>query len=182
MRLFTGIALPQDASDRITNLIAELHPHADLAWTPAGKLHVTIKFIGDWPQARLPELQSVLSKLTAPSPIDIAIRRIGWLPNPRAAHILYAGVESTEPLLALASSMETALGALGIPKETRVYRPHVTLARVPDRSHAPLDPLRAAIATHELAHFAVFRATAFHLYLSNAGQYTKLSEYPLPAA
>jgi 2'-5' RNA ligase len=182
MRLFTGIALPHEAESRMMSLIGELRPHASLAWTPKDKLHITTKFIGEWPEARLSELQQALAEVRAPGPIEISIRRIGWLPNPRFPTILYAGVGSTPALTALASATDTALMPLGVAKEERIFRPHVTLGRVRDRRRTNLTPLRTALNPHELADFAHFHAPAFHLYLSDSGQYTKLSDYPLPSA
>jgi 2'-5' RNA ligase len=162
-------------------LIGELRPLASLAWTPKDKLHLTIKFIGEWPEDRLPELQQTLAQIQAPA-IDISIRRIGWLPNPRFPTILYAGVEPTAALSALASATDAALEPLGIAKEDRIFHPHLTLGRVRDRRGVNLTPLRAALRAHELEDFSRFQATAFHLYLSDSGQYTKLSDYPLPSA
>ncbi len=182
MRLFTGISLPPEAESRIMHLIGGLRPHANLAWTPKDKLHITAKFIGEWPEARLSELQQALAQIHAPEPIEISIRRIGWLPNPRFPTILYAGVDPTPALTALAAATDLALLPLGIPKEDRIFRPHVTLGRVRDRRRTNLTPLRTALNPHELDDFAHFYAPAFHLYLSNSGQYTKLSDYPLPSA
>lgn len=182
MRLFTGIALPHEAESRMMSLIGELRPHANLSWTPKDKLHITTKFIGEWPEARLSELQQALAQIRATSPIEIAISGIGWLPNLRNPTILYAGVDPTPALTALASTTDLALMPLGIAKEDRAYRPHVTLGRSRDRSRTNLTPLRTALNPHELADFAHFHAPAFHLYLSDSGQYTKLSDYPLPSA
>lgn len=182
MRLFTGIALPPDVESRLMSLIGGLRPHADLAWTPRHKLHITTKFIGEFPEARLGELQQALAQIHAPQPIEIAIRHIGWLPNLRNPTILYAGVDPTPALAALASATGLVLEPFGIPKEPRAYRPHVTLGRVRDRRGINLHPLRDALNSYESADFAHFHAPAFHLYFSGSGQYTKLSDYPLPAA
>lgn len=182
MRLFTGISLPREAESRMMSLIGELRPHASLAWTPKDKLHVTTKFIGEWSEARLGELQQALAQIHAPSPLEISIRRIAWLPNLRYPTILYAGVDPTPALTALASATDVALLPLGIAKEDRAFRPHVTLGRVRDRRGTNLTPLRTALNPHELDDFAHFHAPAFHLYLSDSGQYTKLSDYPLPSA
>jgi 2'-5' RNA ligase len=182
MRLFTGISLPHEAESRMMSLIGEIRPHASLAWTPKEKLHITTKFIGEWPEARLSELRQALAQIHAASPIEISLRGIGWLPNLRNPTILYAGVEPVLSLIALASATDAVLAPLGIAREARAYRPHVTLARVRDHRGSNLAALRTALNPHERADFAHFHAPAFHLYLSDSGQYTKLSDYPLPSA
>src|SRR6185312_5612447 len=109
--------------------IDRLRPLAKLGWIPAEKLHVTTKFIGEWPEERLEELKRALAVVRRPAPVEIAIRRLGWLPNPRSARVLYAGVEASESLTALAAATGRAVAGIGVPAEDRIYRPHVTLAR-----------------------------------------------------
>ena len=61
MRLFTAIDLPADILSRLDQLMAGLRPLAQLGWTPASNLHITTKFIGQWPEDRLPQLQRALA-------------------------------------------------------------------------------------------------------------------------
>ena len=170
MRLFTGISLPPAASAPLLALTDHLRPLAPLAWTPEAKLHITTKFIGEWPESRIAELQQVLSMVTPTGPVDVHIRRLAWMPM-----ILHAGVQITGDL---AAQTEDVLQGLGILKEKRRYYPHVTLGRI-RRKGDPIDQLQAELANTDLD-IAPFRATAFHLYLSADGIYTKLSDYPLP--
>ncbi len=176
MRLFTGIALPPEARAPLLALVDHLRPLAALAWTPEAKLHITTKFIGEWPESRLAELQQVLSAVTISEPVDIHICRLGWMPNPRSPLTLFAGVEMSTHLPQLT---EEILEGLGILKEKRIYRPHVTLGRIRRAGRDPIEALQAELHHTDLD-LAPFRATAFHLYLSSGGTYTKLSEYPLP--
>ena len=157
--------------------MARLRPLAKLQWIPLEKMHITTKFIGEWPEQRLGEMKAALAAVTSASPVDVAIRRIGWLPNPRIARVLYAGVEAGEALTALAAATGKATGSLGIPAENRIFRPHVTLARVRDR--VPLGELKRALAEIELSAIASYQASSFALYLSSDGKYTKLQEFPL---
>jgi 2'-5' RNA ligase len=49
MRLFTGIDIPSSVTDRLCALMDRLRPLAKLVWSPPDHLHVTTKFIGEWP-------------------------------------------------------------------------------------------------------------------------------------
>ena len=177
MRLFTAIDIPPEVKAALGALLDRLRLLADLRWIPVEKLHITTKFIGEWPEERLDELKRVLSAITSPAPVEIAIRRLGWLPNPRSARILYAGVEASETLTALAAATERAAGSIGIAAEDRVYRPHVTLART--RKTVPLDALKRTLAELELTAIGTYTASSFALYLSASGTYTKLQEFSL---
>jgi len=122
-------------------------------------------------------LTRALSAVRSSGPVEIAIRRIGWLPNPRSARMLYAGVEASEALTALAAATEQAAAGVGVAVEDRIFRPHVTLART--RKRVPLDALKQALAEIELSSIGSYRAFSFALYLSAAGKYTKLQEFSL---
>jgi len=177
LRLFTAIDIPPEVKATLTALLDRLRPLAKLGWIPLEKLHITTKFIGDWPEGELDGLKRALAALRSPAPVEVAIRRVGWLPNPRSARILYAGVESTDTLTALAAATERAAAGAGVPAEQRMYRPHVTLART--RKPVPLDELKRALAEIELSAIGSYQASSFALYLSAAGKYTKLQEFPL---
>ena len=181
MRLFTGIELPDDIAETITRLIDGLRPTAHLKWTPAYNLHVTTKFIGEWPEDRLPELVERLKPLGRRMPISIAIEGIGWFPNPHNPRILWTGVKAGSELAQLATDTDEAVAPLGIARETKPYSPHLTLARIKDV--VPLAQVRQAIAQLPTVDFGAFRADRFHLYISKPGPsgsiYAKLADGPL---
>jgi RNA 2',3'-cyclic 3'-phosphodiesterase len=162
LRLFTAIDIPPDVKTALAALLDRLRPLAKLHWIPVEKLHITTKFIGEWPEERLDELKQALASVKAPAPVNIVIRGLGRLPR-----VLYAAVEANEALTALAAATERAVGG---PVEDRIYRPHITLART--RTRVPRIDL-------ELSTIGSFRASSFALYLSAAGKYTKLQEFPL---
>ena len=180
MRLFTGIALPVDTVEALTRLLDRLRPTAHLNWSPPYNLHITTKFIGQWPEDRLGDLTSVLRSLIHRSPIDIAVSGIGWFPNPRSPRILYAGIEADEGLAELAGDTDAATGSLGVERETRKFSPHLTLARIKDQA-VSLTPLREVLEKTEAVEFGRFRADRFHLYHSRPGpagsMYTQLAQF-----
>jgi 2'-5' RNA ligase len=177
MRLFVAIDIPQEVQSNLNALLQRLRPAAKLQWSPPQNLHVTTKFIGEWPEERLEEMKKTLTQVPTSGVFDIAIRGLGWFPNPRSPRVFWAGVDGGEPLSALAAATEAATAKSGVPREKRSYSPHLTLARIRDR--VPLEALRKAIAALASDDFGSFRAIAFVLYLSAGGKYTKLAEFPL---
>jgi 2'-5' RNA ligase len=126
LRLFTAIDIPADVRAALASLLDRLRPLAKLHWIPVEKLHVTTKFIGEWPEERLEELKRALGAVTGPAPVDVAIRRVGWLPNPRSARMLYAGVEASagggSDLSPARDSGPNAQEGLAERTETRTFR------------------------------------------------------------
>jgi len=182
MRLFTGIDLPPDIRERLDVLISHLRTHAQIKWSPTYNLHITTKFIGEWPAERMAELNAALHAVPTPAAISIKVADLGWYPNPKQPRIFWAGVHATPSLAELAHAADKALSALGIQPESRPYSPHLTLARL--KEPVPLQAMHAALADLKTSHFGEFVPECFYLYRSDPGPtgsiYTKLREYPLP--
>jgi 2'-5' RNA ligase len=181
MRLFTGIAIPQDVQRTLAQLIDHLRPHAHIKWSPPYNLHITTKFIGEWPEARLDELIAVLGGMPKFPPFDILIRGIGWFPNPHSPRVLWAAMNAPPTLQAIAAATDEATATLGIEREKKPFSPHLTLARI--KEPIPLLNLRRAIADLTSVDFGTFPVNHFHLYMSKPGPassiYTQLAEFPL---
>ena len=179
MRLFLALDLPADVQANLTRLLAELRPAAPIGWSKPENLHVTTKFIGEWPEGRLDELQRALAAIRRRPALAVSIRKLGFFPNARAPRVLWCGVEAPG-LAELAADTDTATARLGVEPEKRAFSPHLTLARIKERMQT--GPLEAAIARLKSTEFGSFTATGFFLYhsrLQRGGSvYTKLAEFP----
>jgi 2'-5' RNA ligase len=180
MRLFVGLDLPPEVVRNLEALLERLRPTARIQWSPPANLHVTTKFIGQWPEERLEELKAALAALPSHAPIPVRIRRVGFFPNPHSPRVFWCGVEAPA-LEALAADTDRATASLGVESEKRAFSPHLTLARIKDR--VDLQPLWETIAALPSLEFGAFEARSFFLYLSKPGPkgsvYTKLAEFPL---
>jgi 2'-5' RNA ligase len=180
MRLFTGIDLPEDVRERLERLLMHLRSSAHLKWSPVYNLHVTLKFIGDWPEDKMPQLDAALRAVVRREAIPAEVKGLGWYPNPHHPRVFWAGIQGGEALPKLVKDIDGATSSLGIASEDRPFSAHLTLARI--KEPAPLQALRSAIAQLESVEFGAFRVDRFYLFRSQPGSagsiYTKLSEYP----
>lgn len=180
MRLFTALDLPPEVAGNLTELLRKLKPTAKIGWTRPGNLHITTKFIGEWPAGRLGELKQALDGMPRRAEIPVAIRRVGFFPNPHSPRSFWCGIEAPG-IRELAADTDAATAILGIPQESREFSPHLTLARIRDR--VPMQALQEAVAALPSLEFGSFEAHSFFLYeskLQSGGSvYTKLSEFPL---
>lgn len=180
MRLFAGIDLSPEVVGNLEDLLRRLRPAAQINWSPPANLHITTKFIGEWPEDRLAELTAALGTLPSRAPISIAVEKLGFFPNPHAPRIFWAGVHAGEALTQLARDTETALVALGIDKEEREFSPHLTLARIKKPGKQPA--LLQAVAKLPSLDFGNLVVDRFYLYRSKTAPtgsvYTKLAEFP----
>jgi 2'-5' RNA ligase len=160
--------------EKLDAFLARLRPLAKLRWTDVENLHITTKFIGEWPEARVEDMKTALRGVKQPEPIRVSVGGVGWFPDLHRPHVFWAGVEAGESLAKLAHSTEQTTAKLGVPFETRAYAPHLTLARV--KYAVPLGDLIESAGNPD---FGAFQASSFFLYLSSNGRYSKLAEFPL---
>lgn len=174
LRLFTAVDLPEEIIQALADLVERLRPLARIGWSRADNYHITMKFIGAWPGAKLREIEDTLRTVPRRDPVSVRLSGLAFFP-----HTLWAGVDGPG-LAPLAADTEQALSRLGIPAEERRFSPHLTLARIRERQR--FDALRQEVAKLGSIEFGSFRADRFHLYSSSPGPsgsvYTKLSEYP----
>jgi RNA 2',3'-cyclic 3'-phosphodiesterase len=175
MRLFTAIDIPSGVRDNLRALLDRVRPAAKVSWSAPEKLHITTKFIGEWPENRLDEMKGALERVKGAAEIAISVRGLGWFPNARHPRVLWAGIVADEGLKTLARATEDAVNRIGVPVEDREYSPHLTLARI--RERMPLEALHKAIEGRMAEEFGSFTAREFALYLSRGGRYTPLAEF-----
>lgn len=179
MRLFTALDLAPAVAANLERLLQQLRPSARTQWSPPANLHITTKFIGEWPDQRLAELKTALAALPAREAIPVRIHHLGFFPNPHAPRVFWCGIDAPG-LPELAAETDRATAALGVAKETRPFSPHLTLARIKER--LDLQPLRETIAGLPELEFGDFVAPRFYLYQSQlrpgGSLYTKLAEFP----
>jgi RNA 2',3'-cyclic 3'-phosphodiesterase len=184
MRLFTAIDPSADVLLRLERLMSILRPEALIKWSPVDNLHVTTKFIGEWPESRLEELNAALTSLLPREPFEAQVKELGWFPNERSPRILWAGVHGGDPLLGLAHDTDECLAKLGIPKEDRCFTPHLTLARM--KNPVPLRRLQQRIQELQSTSLGKFLVARFFLFRSdpgsNASLYRKVREYGFTSA
>lgn len=115
-------------------------------------LHMTLRFFGDTPVARLAPLVAGLRRLAqAAQPCTATLRGIEYWPA-MAPRVVIAAFEAPPALQALAADIEQLARGFGYPPEQRDFRAHVTLAR----SHgAPLPAPAGALPALALAVRAV---------------------------
>lgn len=182
MRVFVALDIPEDVRRALGEFITRLAPLGRGArWARAESLHVTLKFIGEAPDEKVPAIRDALVGIPAMAPVEMRFRGTGFFPDARRPRVFWAGIEAGPELVALAEAVEAALEPLGIPRERREFRPHLTLARF--KSDEGLAVLRDELARAGAAEFGSATADAFYLYqsiLRPAGaEYVRQASFPL---
>lgn len=88
--------------------------------------HVTLVFIGAFPEWRIPALQEAVADIQC-APFRLRFDRANFWPRPKIAALQTARVP--DELLTLVSSIHQAIQPFEIAPEEHGYKPHITIAR-----------------------------------------------------
>jgi 2'-5' RNA ligase len=139
VRAFVGCLLDLGSTRRVIDLQRALRKNADAAgwrasWVPPPNLHITLKFLGEIDLGLVEPLSDALAiAARRHSPIRVGIAGLGAFPEKGTPSVLFADItKGSDRLTTLARGIDDAFFDLGLPRDTRAFRSHVTLARVKD--------------------------------------------------
>lgn len=125
-RLFFALWPDARQRDRLRDFISPLAGLVEGRAIDRRKWHVTLAFIGDFPEERIPELQKRVASIEV-EPFRLIFDRVEFWARPRIASLTAATVPAE--LRQLVDELSAALTDLGVRTENRTYRPHITVAR-----------------------------------------------------
>ncbi len=181
MRLFVALDLNEQVRTAIANFSEELRRACPSAkWVRVEGMHVTLKFIGWIADERLVAIQQGLTEVRSAGAAELHFRGAGFFPNEKRPGVLWIGVAASPNVAELAAEIEARLEPLGIAREKREFRPHLTLARF-DAPHG-IDPLLKILRDIGEVDFGTVRTTEFYLYqselLRGGAKYTRVASFP----
>ena len=185
MRLFVALEIPSAVRENLANLLQSLRAVSPQSkWVRPENLHVTLKFIGEAPEAKLAGIRVALAGVRSDQPVALEFRGLGFFPNEKHPRVFLAGIVASPNLKTLAADIDETTEKLGIPREQRPFSPHLTLARFePPRLQ---EKLRAAIQENAARDFGSLRASQFHLIesklKSSGAEYTTVESFSFAAA
>jgi 2'-5' RNA ligase len=196
MRIFVGIDLDSEIRGRISRFLEGVRGFApDARWVRPESLHITLKFIGEQTPEQVESVTERLQRIEG-SAFEVRSAGYGFFPTAKAPRVFWIGIQGGPQLAALAESIDVAVAELGIPREDRLFSPHLTLARGgggrssgspkwrngdgPNATFAVLEKRLAAMGELD---FGSITAREFILYqsqLSTGGsKYVKLQRFSL---
>jgi 2'-5' RNA ligase len=158
MRLFVGVALPDEVAQSLAALQAGV-PGA--RWQTREQLHLTLRFIGEADGRGRAAIDDALATISAPA-FSVELKGVGSFGGKRP-HALWVGVAANDALLHLQRKIESALQRIGLEADGRKYTPHVSLARL---KGTPNGHVVDFLTDHALYASAPFAVNGFILYSS----------------
>ncbi|HSM29839.1 MAG TPA: RNA 2',3'-cyclic phosphodiesterase [Woeseiaceae bacterium] len=125
-RVFFALWPDDRQRDRLRDHISPLAKLVEGQVVYRGNWHVTTVFIGDFPEARLPELRARADEI-AVEPFRLRFDRVEFWPRPKVASLVAPTVPPE--LQRLVDAQNSLLADFGVTVEDRTYRPHITVVR-----------------------------------------------------
>ena len=134
MRLFVSVDLPDDLVEALADVQAAFADAGGLKFTDPEQAHITVKFLGDVDEDRVPDLCTELEAAVDESGVEPFPARFGGLgvfPSLEYISVVWLGLEDGgEELTRLHEAVEERTTAMGFDPERHDFTPHVTLARM----------------------------------------------------
>jgi 2'-5' RNA ligase len=141
MRAFIAIEIPEPLKQSISLLQRELaRETTGSGWVKPQNLHLTLKFLGDISPEQLSRVKMIAGAAAGAVPAcKIKLDNIGVFPDMDKARIIWIGAERTPAELKfIAQEMENRLEGMGIKKEQRDFRAHITINRLRSPLRRPI--------------------------------------------
>jgi 2'-5' RNA ligase len=134
MRTFIAIEIPHEIKAEMAKAQEQLRRAAavDAGWTRPEGIHLTLKFLGEVPEAKIPEILKALTNAAAGTGgFRLELSGVGTFPNPGNARVVWIGVAGAlDRLLALQAIVEETMIGLRFEGEGKKFTPHLTLGRI----------------------------------------------------
>jgi len=138
VRSFIAIELPDELKLGLTQLEAQLKMSQQpwMKWVDPYNIHLTLKFLGGIAVDRISEITGVMEEaIQGIPPFQLEVKDLGVFPNLRRVQVAWVGIRGeVDKLSQLQQHLESNLARLGFAPESRLFTPHLTLARLRNRA------------------------------------------------
>lgn len=146
IRAFLAVELSQELRAGLTTIQQELKRKIEtgmsrntrISWVQPSSIHLTVKFLGDMDEQALdPLLVAVTHAIGNQPAVNVPLDRLGAFPRPQSPRVLWAGPSENwergaeaRRMMEIHGVIEQACEGVGFVRETKVFSPHLTLARI----------------------------------------------------
>lgn len=183
MRTFIAIELIRKTKDALARLQEELKTTgADVNWVKPENIHLTLKFLSEVDEQKIPKISETLERICANIPsFAITLSETGVFPNLKFPRIIWINIkEGKKNTRKLINQIEDSFISLKFAKEKREPCAHITIGRV--RSGKNKEALTAKLALIKVPPITqkIEAITIFKSALSSKGPtYEKLKQISL---
>ncbi len=102
-----------------------------IKWVEEDNLHLTLKFLGDTTEDKVDRIKNILKETCLKfTGFSFHINGTGYYKTRGYPNVLYVGISDFMQMQTIAVELNVRLFDLGFEKETKVFKPHLTLGRI----------------------------------------------------
>jgi len=171
LRTFIAIEFPSEILrkiEKIINYFKSLTPEASLKWVATENLHLTIKFIGDFPEDNLAQLKSTINEsLQDVRQFTISVEGLGMYPSGKRPRVIWLGISQADPIIEIHQKLDDALQTLNVKPDHRKFSAHLTIARVRRRTEDEVvAEIGKTLSEFKVGSLGEAKIDKFHLFQS----------------
>jgi 2'-5' RNA ligase len=139
MRVFLAVPCGEQLAAALTTALDAWRsgPGAGVAvrWTRPETWHLTLQFLGDWPEGRLAELPAALEPVSDLGGFTLRPGGLGGFPNLKSPRVLFLHMASDGHAALLAERVRAVVNSTWPtgPQDNKTFRSHLTLGRIRKR-------------------------------------------------
>ena len=116
----------------------EMKRDVRISWAQPASIHLTLKFLGDMDEQVVdPLLVAVEQAIGRQTAVNVPLERLGAFPRSQSPRVLWVGPSENwergaeaKRIAEIHGAIEQACEGLGFLRETKLFSPHLTLARI----------------------------------------------------
>ena len=109
-------------------------------WSSVQNLHLTLQFLGDVEEKRIPVLKQILNRLcTTGSEEYLTFTNIGAFPGTINPRVIWIGIKENDTLRKIQRHLTQVLIRNEFTADQKKFKPHLTLGRVKENAAVPAD-------------------------------------------
>ncbi|OLC56349.1 MAG: 2'-5' RNA ligase [Acidobacteria bacterium 13_1_40CM_4_69_4] len=183
MRLFVAAELPTGLREKFRTVQEALRQGPlPVRWVRPEDIHLTLKFLGDAPEARVGEITGAL-RPAGGGIVPFRLEACGAVPFPDrgAPRLVWVEVRGElEAARRLAAAIDAVTASVGFPPEAREFRAHLTLGRVKGPGRGDWRTMLDRVAGQATGSFDVHEYVLFQSRLGHGGAvHTPVQRFPL---
>jgi len=134
-RLFTAFPLSTPIRLYVVSIIRELDTLLEgVRWVSPKNLHVTLRFIGECADEKIPDLVGSMQQAGKHLPLQLAVGGIGGFPSLGSARVIWVGAQDrTGGGEKVYNVLDREADKCGFGREGRKFAPHITVGRARKR-------------------------------------------------
>ena len=131
-RLFIAIKInPEDTFREVHSNLRGLLRSEKITWVSPENIHITLKFLGDTEEARIPAIMEAMRKSAEGiPPFSFHLKGTGIFGSSYQPKVVWIGVPDGSEMVTLAKKLIDAMVPLGWPRDRQNFVPHLTIGRI----------------------------------------------------